>query len=127
MEPQSHTCLLGVGARYNEESVLVELAVRDGDQRLVAASVVPAKHALRQATGCEQAEDAFNVGNLCTLPVVFLRLRSGHLGEKCRGWQLAFVANDNDLFGSGNRAKRVHGLYLGSLVHHQQVERYSTR
>ncbi len=61
-----------IGARHDVEAVAVELAVGDGDERLVAAAVVPAQHALRQAPGREEAEDALDVGDLRAVLVLVL-------------------------------------------------------
>ena len=66
-QPRVH--LPGVRAREDHQPIVVELVVRDRDQRLVAAAVVPAQHPLRRALGAEHAQNALQVGGLARIPV----------------------------------------------------------
>ena len=121
MELQAHTRFGRVGARHDEELVLVELRIGNRDQRLVTTAVVPAQHTLRQASSGEKAKDALYVGNLRALFLVVALCSAGHLGEELGRRELAFVADHDDLPGPSDGAKRVHGLDLRSLVHDKEV------
>src|SRR6185437_10156091 len=84
IELQPHAGIAGVGARHDEELVVVKLAVRHGDQRLVTAPVVPAQHAARNSLGGAQTEDALDIGGLCgtVLDVFLIGAAAGQFAEK---------------------------------------------
>ena len=63
-QDEPRVLLADVGAREHHEAVVVELVVRHGDQRLVAAAVVPPQHPLGRSAGAEQPQDALQVGGL---------------------------------------------------------------
>ena len=71
-EDESGVDLAGIGAREYHQPIVVELVVRHGDQRLVAAAVVPAQHPLRGSLRTEHAQDALQVSGLALflLPIV---------------------------------------------------------
>jgi hypothetical protein len=108
-----------VGAWEDDEAVFVELVVRDGDQRLVPAAVVPAQHALRGTLGGEQAEHALQVGR----QVVLVELLGTHQAiEEAGGGKLLAVPHDHHLLAAGDRPQRVDRPHLAGLVEDDQVE-----
>ncbi|MNT16318.1 hypothetical protein D3C72_1514140 [compost metagenome] len=88
----------------------------------MSATVMPAQHALRQATCSKQPQDALNIGDLCIIVTVFIGLGAGHLGKELGWWQLPLVTHHNHLTRACNGPQRIHRLDLAGLVHHQQIK-----
>src|SRR5690606_14651341 len=61
-----------IGTGKDDESIVVELAIGQGDQRLVAAAVMPTQHALRGALCNEQSQDALQIAAWTELAVVII-------------------------------------------------------
>ena len=110
---------LGVGAGKGDEPVVVELPVRDGDERLVPAPVVPAEHPLGRLLRGEELEDALDVGGVRQALVVLV---ADDAVEEARRRELLAVADDDGLLPTEERAERVDGLDLARLVEDDEVE-----
>ncbi len=124
MKLQSHAGHGVIGRRHDEQAIVVEFAVGDGDQRLVLGAIVPAQHAVRCALGQAQVEDRLGVlGGDGDAVVVLLRfVLAGQLLEEGGRRQLPFVADDSDLACAGDRAQCVDGFDLRRFVHNQKIE-----
>ena len=110
--------LVGVRAREGPEPAVVEGGVREGDQVLVAAAVVPEQRTLRQARVEAGVQHA--LGRLL-VRVVAEGVEGGDLEEAGRR-KLATVADDDDLAGAADRADGVGGEDLARLVEDDEVE-----
>ena len=111
-------------AREGHQFAVVDVAVREGDQRLPLAAIVPAEAAAGETQGAANVEDALEVLEFLRV----LRLVRGEvlvgdrtLEEAGRG-QLLLVARDDELLAPVDRADGVVRADLGRLVEDDQVE-----
>ena len=118
-EDEPRVLLAHVGAREDHEAVVVELVVRHGDQRLVAAAVVPPQHPLGRSAGAEQPQDALEVGGLAQ---VLLVGAVGHPVEEARRRELFAVAHDHGLLAPKDRSQGLDRTHLARLVEDHEVE-----
>lgn len=88
----------------------------------MATAIVPAQHALLQATRSKQAEDALHVGDVGSFAFIIAFLRPGHSCKEGCWRQLPLVADHHNLFRPRDGAKRIHRLDLRSLVHDKEIE-----
>ena len=122
-----------VRARRADEAVVVELVIRDLDQRRMLGAVVPPQHAARHRPRLAKGQDAFHVADLRRLDVryvlVILALFvARHLAVEERGRrQLLLVADHDDLLGPHDGAQAVSRPHLAGLVDQRQIERESSR
>ena len=114
-----------VGAREDHQAAVVELPVRNGDQRLVAAAIVPSQHPVGRALGCEQAQYALDVGGRVLLVVVVPVL--GHGVEEIGRRKLLAVPHDDSLIGAENGAEGVDRFHLAGLIEDNHVEFQTAR
>lgn len=113
----------GEGAWGDEEAVVVEFAVGDGDEGVVAGAVVPAEHGGGEAAGGAEAEDAFDVLDAGGAGVGGrFGILAGDAGEEAGGGELSAVADDDDLACAGDGAEGVDGLDLAGFVDDEEVE-----
>ncbi|MNU89669.1 hypothetical protein D3C71_795150 [compost metagenome] len=122
VEAQPRLGTLPVRAGHDEQLALVEFLVGHGDQRLVAAAVVPLQHALRKSLGRTQRQHAFQVPGLRPRLLLIDLLATGQAGEERGRWQLLVIAHHHDLPAARDRAQRIHRLDLAGFVDDQQVE-----
>ena len=103
--------------REDGELALVELDIGYGDQRFMAAAVVPAEVALLRAARAKERQHAFDVGSHVVLFVEF-----DVPSEEIGGWHLARVADDDRLPTPQQRAERIDRFHLRGLVEDNDVE-----
>lgn len=88
VEFQAHAGNGVVGAGYDEQPIVVELLVRNRDQRLMLTAVVPVEHPMREPLRQAQIEDAFGIlrleGNLVIFVSIIFVARQ--LREEAGGW-----------------------------------------
>ena len=82
-KPQSQFFTLGFGAGNNAQPTVVELAIRDIDQRVMSTPIMPPQHTLRHVLRDTQRKDALHVPGLHG---------SASFGKQSSEWQmLAFL------------------------------------
>lgn len=64
IEPQTDARCGGVRAGHDEQTVLVKFMIRNRNERVMPAAVVPPQHGLRKAARAAQPENALNVFSL---------------------------------------------------------------
>ena len=120
-EGDSRVLAASVGAGEDHQPAVVELVVGDGDQRFVAASVVPAQHPFGRSLGAEHPQNALQVGRVGLLAVAFL----DRPVEEGGGRELLAVSHDHRLPPPHDGAHGVHRAHLAGLVedHHVEAQR----
>ena len=111
------------GSGERRQAPVVERPVRERDETLVLAAVVPLQHRLRQE-GAEAVEDRFEPGQRrdvrrLALALLFLRRRGQ---EERRRRQLAVVTGDHDAPAAHQGRDGVRGGDLARFVEHDDVE-----
>lgn len=99
VEGQAQFVIAPVRARKDDESIVIELPVRNRYQRIVMAAVVPSEGPMMSPSGAKQLQDALHVARAGLQAVFFLFvLDIGHHPLKeTRGWHLLAVADDHYL------------------------------
>ena len=115
----------GGGLRAGEgvQVAIVEGEIREGDERLVQAAVVPLEPAGGDARAQVFLEHALGV--FVERQPVFIHRRvrlAAHNREEVGGRQLLRIAHDDELPAAKDRAEGVFGGKLGGLVEYDQIE-----
>jgi len=131
VESQSQPGRGGVRAWDDEESILIELLVGNGDERVVTAAVMPAQHGCGSPRA-QQSPRMLSISLASATPEADSSSSESRLSVVMRaketgGRQLPTVSDHHDLPATRNGAQGVHGLHLTGLVDHQQIELDGTR
>ena len=120
MEAEAGFLTLRVRTREEHEPVVIELMVRDGNQRFVAAAVVPAQHPFGSAGRAEHAKNALEIGGRRG----FLRdgVPVGHAVEEACRRELLAVSHDDGLPGAQDGPQCVYGPDLAGFVEDDEIE-----
>jgi hypothetical protein len=108
--------------REHLQAIAVVAAVRERDEIVVAAAVVPAQAQLGQARRDAGVEDALEVAGQRILVVVLVVGHAAAGGKKTGRRQLARVADHHRDVTAGERTDRVGGRDLRRLVEDDQIE-----
>ncbi|MNP49608.1 hypothetical protein D3C76_1438030 [compost metagenome] len=91
----------------DHQFAVVKLDVRNRNQRLVSAPIVPAQIALLATSGLKHAQNTFNVGG-SALFVVHLDITTEEVGRR----HLAGVTHNHNLLAAHDGAKCIDGFHL---------------
>src|SRR5690606_16934464 len=109
-------------ARERMKPLLVEVMVREGDERFVAASVMPAKHLARESLHHALVEDALEIGRLVLVVGIERNIRALLALEEGGRRELAAVSDDDHLRAARDGPDRILGRDLARLVEDHDVE-----
>ena len=113
----------GVGTGKNHQTVVVELPIGYGNERLMATAVMPAQRAGRSALAIEQVENALYALYRVLFLLVINVIVGLHQAVKEAGRrQLLAVTYYHRFLTPQKGAESIHGSHLAGFVEHHQVE-----
>ena len=107
-----------VRRREDDQLSVVELLVRERDQRMVLRAIMPAELPRGMKLRHADVEDAFGIRDGDAVG------RCGHAGEERGRGELFGVAHDHQLLAPGDGTDGLGGRQLRGLVHDDDVERH---